>query len=133
MSYFSKTYHIYIVSNRIRSVFYIGVTSDLYRRISEHASSADPNSFTSKYNCKYLIYYEEYQSVKEALAREKQLKKWSKQKKLDLIQELNPKLRDLSTSSRWQWKVYLMFSLTAFQMLGSPFWRRQYHHSEPQK
>jgi putative endonuclease len=100
MPYNTKTYHIYIVSNKIRTVYYIGVSSDLERRIYEHQNNIYPNSFTSKYNCKYLIYYEESPSIKDAISREKQLKKWNKQKKLDLIQTLNPKLRDLSTGSR---------------------------------
>ncbi len=97
---YSKTYYVYAISNKIRSVFYIGVTNDLQRRVEEHKSESYENSFTSRYNCKYLIYYEEFDNVNEAISREKQLKKWNKQKKLDLIQTVNPKLRDLSTGSR---------------------------------
>ncbi len=95
-----KTYYVYIVSSKLRTVIYIGITSDLERRTQEHQDGSYENSFTSKYNCKYLIYYEEFNEVHQAIAREKQLKKWNKQKKLDLIQTLNPKLRDLSASSR---------------------------------
>ena len=109
---YSKIYYIYIISNKIRTVFYIGVTSDLERRIYEHSSGTFENSFTSKYKCKHLIYYEEYNDIHNAISREKQLKKWSRQKKLNLIQTLNPKIRDLSASSRWQ-------SLSLIKMLGS--------------
>jgi putative endonuclease len=95
-----KTYSVYIVSNKARTVLYIGVTSNLERRMYEHSTGFFKNSFTAKYNCRYLIYHEDCSSAVDAIAREKQLKKWSRKKKLDLIQTLNPKLRDLSASSR---------------------------------
>ena len=90
----SKTYSVYILSNFARSVFYIGVTNDLVRRIIEHRNSQ--NSFCAKYNCRYLMYYEDYSDVRNAIAREKQLKNWKRQWKIDLIRKDNPDLHDLS-------------------------------------
>jgi putative endonuclease len=74
---------------------YIGVTNDLLRRVMEH-KEGKIIGFTSKYNIKKLIYYEEGNSIDEALYREKQIKGWMRQKKIDLIEELNPDWADLS-------------------------------------
>ena len=90
----SKTYSVYILSNFARTVFYIGVTNDLVRRIKEHRSGE--NSFTAKYNCHYLMYYEDYSDVRNAIAREKQLKNWKREWKIKLIRKDNPDLSDLS-------------------------------------
>ena len=86
--------YIYIVSNKARTVFYIGVTSALYARVYEHKSGAGSN-FTKKYNCVDLIYYEFYPTIEEAIAGEKQLKKWKRQWKEELVKTLNPRLLDL--------------------------------------
>ncbi len=91
-----RRYFVYIVSNPGRSVIYIGVTYDLSRRIEEHRVKADLNSFTSRYNCTDLIYFEELDSAKDAIAREKQLKGWTRKKKWNLILSLNPSLEDLT-------------------------------------
>ena len=64
----------YILSNYKKTVLYIGVTNDLNRRVLEHKSKIDPNSFTAKYNVDRLVYFEKFQSVNDAIAREKQLK-----------------------------------------------------------
>lgn len=66
---------VYILSNKKRSVLYIGVTSDLVVRIQQHQEGKD-GSFTTKYNCTDLIYYEHFRSIEEAIKREKQLKNW---------------------------------------------------------
>lgn len=94
-----NAYYIYIMSNARRTVLYIGVTNNLGRRVAEHNTGSFPG-FTKQYNCSDLLYFEETPSVDAAIAREKQLKKWSRVKKLALIQALNPDLRDLSASSR---------------------------------
>lgn len=94
-----NTYYVYILSNSRRTVLYIGVTNDLERRLCEHRSGQIPG-FTKQYNCHELLYFEEASNVGDAIFREKQLKKWSRAKKLALIQALNPDLRDLSASSR---------------------------------
>lgn len=85
----------YIMSNCRNSVLYIGITNDLKRRILEHKSKVDFNSFTAKYNVVKLVYFEKFQSVNEAIAREKQLKHWNREWKIGLISEMNPKWIDL--------------------------------------
>lgn len=88
------SYWIYIMSNTYRNVLYIGVTNDLGRRYREHKSGL-LEGFTQKYNCHELVYYEEYQQIEAAIAREKQLKNWSRKKKDYLIRQMNPTLEDL--------------------------------------
>lgn len=73
---------------------YIGITNNLQRRVYEHKNHLN-KGFSKKYNCIKLIYYEEYKSVKEALAREKQLKNWRREKKEFLIKTINPTWNDL--------------------------------------
>ncbi len=90
-----RRYYVYIISNRYRTVFYTGMTNDLERRIWEH-KSGEGSTFTSRYRVTDLLYYEEYSQVKEAISREKQLKRWGRQKKLDLIKTLNPEMVDLA-------------------------------------
>jgi putative endonuclease len=85
---------VYIVTNRNHSVLYIGVTNRLSRRTWEHRESNKPG-FASKYQCRELIYYEHYRDVRDAIARESQLKKWSRAKKISLIDRLNPRWEDL--------------------------------------
>ncbi len=87
------------MSNRARTVMYIGVTNNLERRVFEHQSGAI-SGFTKLYNCTDLVYYEEAGSPLPAIEREKELKKWSRNKKDQLIRDFNPLLRDLSVSSR---------------------------------
>ena len=84
----------YIVTNRNHSVLYIGLTNSLSRRVSEHREGTGAN-FPATYRCKKLIYYEHYSHVHEAIDRESQLKKWSRSKKIALINRLNPSWRDL--------------------------------------
>ncbi|MGM9736215.1 MAG: GIY-YIG nuclease family protein [Candidatus Cryptobacteroides sp.] len=89
-----KTYYIYFLSSSNNNTLYIGVTNNLERRIEEHRSGLIPG-FTQKYNCHKLVYYEEYSDVNEAIAREKQLKKWSRSKKNELVDIANPEWKDL--------------------------------------
>ena len=96
MSYSKKhDYCTYILTNKVNTVFYIGVTSDLTGRIWQHKNKAF-DGFASKYNVNKLVYYEEYQWVHDAITREKQLKGGSRQKKIDLIVSTNPGWLDLS-------------------------------------
>lgn len=74
---------------------YIGMTNNLERRVSEHKQGL-VEGFTKKYNCNRLIYYENYSDVNESILREKQLKKWNRTKKENLIKKLNPQWKDLS-------------------------------------
>ena len=86
---------VYIVTNVFGTVLYIGVTSDLYSRITQHKNKAYPNSFSSKYNCDKLVYFEMYSTIEEAIAMEKRLKKWNRDWKIQLIQKNNPMWLDL--------------------------------------
>ena len=88
-----KKYYVYIMGN-IRLTLYIGVTNDLIRRVYEHKHGL-AEGFTKKYNLKKLLYFEIYDSSKEAIAREKQLKHWNREWKLNLIRRSNPTFKDL--------------------------------------
>lgn len=88
-------YYVYIMSSRKRTVFYTGVTNNIERRVQEHKSHVN-DGFTKRYNCDFLIYYEQYSSIKEAIAREKALKKFRRDWKLQLIRRMNPNLDDLA-------------------------------------
>jgi len=90
-----KTYHTYIVTNKNHTVLYTGVTSALRKRILKHQNKFYPGSFTARYNAHKLVWYEMYFDIGEAIAREKQLKGGSRQKKIDLINAFNPDWRDL--------------------------------------
>lgn len=74
---------------------YTGVTSDLYIRINEHRQKYYPDSFTAKYNCNILLYYEQFSSIEEAIAKEKQIKNWRRAWKINLINNNNPEWKDL--------------------------------------
>ncbi len=93
-------YWVYIMSNRTRTVLYIGITNDLYRRFIEHKTGRI-DGFSKKYKCHYLLYYEEYKIADEAIAREKEIKKWRREKKEKLITILNPKKVDLAENLGW--------------------------------
>ena len=88
-------YYVYILTNKNKTVLYTGVTSDLIRRVYEHKTHADPNSFTAKYKIDRLVYFEETSDVKAAIEREKQIKSWSRDRKTDLIFKKNPHWADL--------------------------------------
>ena len=92
------SYYVYIMTNCSQSL-YVGVTNNVFRRLEEHRA-AKPGSFTAKYHIDRLIYVEETNSIEDALNREKQLKGWSRQKKMALIAEMNPGWRDLSEDWR---------------------------------
>lgn len=87
--------YTYILSNKTRSVLYIGVTANLHARVLEHRSGLG-SLFTQKYKCRDLLYFEFYSSIEEAIHREKQLKKWKREWKENLIKQMNPEFRDLS-------------------------------------
>lgn len=90
-----KQYYIYILTNKYRTTFYIGMTNDLNRRTSQHNDSMG-SVFTSKYNLTDLIYYKLYNNVDQAISREKQLKNWKKEWKINLIKTTNPNLETLT-------------------------------------
>ena len=89
-----KEYYVYIVTNKYRTAFYIGVTNDLNNRVSHHHNKTG-SLFTSKYNLTDLVYYEIFNDVNYAIAREKQLKNWKREWKIKLIKLVNPNLETL--------------------------------------
>lgn len=90
-----KQFYVYILTNKSNRVLYIGVTNDLGRRMYEHKSKMVAG-FTNKYNLTKLVYFEETQDVKSAIEREKQLKNWHRDWKINLIKRFNPDWKDLS-------------------------------------
>ncbi|MEM8558778.1 MAG: GIY-YIG nuclease family protein [Bacteroidota bacterium] len=90
----SKTYHVYILANRAL-MLYVGMTSDLGRRVAEHRVKAVPG-FAARYGIDRLVYVEAYADVHDAIARERQLKGWRRAKKLDLVARRNPAWHDLA-------------------------------------
>ena len=91
--------YVYILSNIGRTALYIGVTTDINRRVWEHKQGKG-SSFTTKYKCTILLYAEEHGTISDAIEREKQLKNWRKAWKWDLIKTLNPDLVDLYQTLR---------------------------------
>lgn len=89
---------IYILTNKMNTVLYCGVTSDLYFRIKEHKEKHYPDSFTAKYNCDRLMYFEQFSSIDEAIVKEKQIKNWRRSWKVNLINSTNPQWKDLFDS-----------------------------------
>ena len=85
---------VYIMTNKYNKVLYTGVTGNLFKRVSEHKEKLI-QGFTSRYNVSKLIYYEDFETMPEAIAREKQIEGGSRQKKLDLIKRKNPEWKDL--------------------------------------
>jgi putative endonuclease len=90
-------YYVYILTNSIRTVLYIGVTNDLLRRVWQHRNKA-LLGFTSRYNVNRLIHFEVLHDIRDAIGREKQIKGWSRAKKVGLIVQQNPQWNDLSAS-----------------------------------
>ena len=86
---------VYILTNKTKTVLYIGVTSDLPGRIEKHINSFY-KGFASKYGCKYLIYYEEFDSILDAIDREKVLKGWRRDRKETIINSTNPSWASLN-------------------------------------
>ena len=93
-------YWIYIMSNKTRSVLYVGMTNDLYRRYLEH-KEGKITGFTQKYKCHDLLYFEEFKEVGDAISREKEIKAWRREKKDRLIATTNPGKRDLAIELEW--------------------------------
>ena len=89
-----KQYYVYILASKKTGTLYVGVTDDLVRRVHEHKSNA-AEGFTTRYCVHDLVYYETADDVRSAIAREKHLKKWNRQWKIDLIEKGNPRWKDL--------------------------------------
>ena len=104
-------YSVYILTNYNRTVLYTGVTNDLEQRIIEHYLNSDKlKTFTGKYKTFYLLYYEDYKYIKEAIAREKEIKGWKRIKKEELIKLANPEMIFLNIELFGKWPPDNMFS-----------------------
>lgn len=90
-----NNYYVYILTNKNNTTLYIGVTNNIQRRLYEHKNEKI-DGFSKKYHLHKLIYLEETNSIIDAISREKQLKGWNRQKKENLINQLNPSWKDLS-------------------------------------
>jgi putative endonuclease len=88
-------YYVYILTNWNNKVMYVGMTNDLERRVYEHKNKL-VEGFTKRYNINKLMYYEHTTNVYEVIAREKEIKKWRREKKNNLVETMNPEWRDLS-------------------------------------
>ncbi len=91
----SKNYYVYILTNKSNTVLYTGVTNNLERRTNEHIYKIDKSGFAERYNCDKLVYYEQTTDIEVAIEREKQIKKYKRQKKIDLINNFNPDWKNL--------------------------------------
>jgi putative endonuclease len=91
-----KTYCVYIMNNRKHGAVYVGVTSDLLGRVWQHQNHAFKGSFTDRYDCDRLVWYEVHDDPESAIIREKRIKDWKRAWKDRLIEEMNPNWRDLS-------------------------------------
>ncbi|WP_250433323.1 GIY-YIG nuclease family protein [Hanstruepera flava] len=88
-------YHLYILTNKKNGTLYVGVTNDLERRMFEHKKKLI-KGFSKKYGLDKLVYFETYQYINDAIKREKNIKKWKRQWKINLIEDNNPNWEDLS-------------------------------------
>jgi putative endonuclease len=93
-----KNFYVYILCSKKNGTLYIGVTNDLNQRIQTHTAKLI-HGFTNKYNVMRLVYYEVFESITMAIRREKQLKKWNRLWKIQLIEKMNPTWRDLCHSN----------------------------------
>lgn len=89
-----RKYYVYILASKKNGTLYTGVTNDIVRRIHEHKTKVN-EGFTKKYNVDRLVYFEEFVSIIDAITREKRIKAWKRQWKIELIEKLNPKWVDL--------------------------------------
>ncbi|WP_297986319.1 GIY-YIG nuclease family protein [uncultured Chryseobacterium sp.] len=90
------SFYVYILTNKSKKVLYTGVTNNLQQRLKQHVEKFNPESFTSKYNVHFLIYYEKFGWIQEAIQREKEIKNLSRIKKLNLIRDFNPNMEFLN-------------------------------------
>lgn len=88
------TYCVYVLASKRNGTLYIGITNDLVRRIYEHKNDMI-EGFTKKYRVHRLVYYEEFNNINDAITREKRMKKWKRRWKVELVESVNPKWRDL--------------------------------------
>ncbi len=101
-----KTFYVYITTNVHKKVLYTGITNNVGQRITEHyldSLDTTTTAFTGRYNAYWLIYYETYKYVNDAIAREKEIKGWRREKKVALINSMNPDWRFLNAAILGEW------------------------------
>ncbi len=99
-----RKFYVYILTNQNRTVLYTGVTNDLEQRIIEHwKAQSSGTSFTSKYKAYYLLFHESHRYINDAIAREKEIKGWRREKKMALINQFNPELIFLNEELFGKW------------------------------
>ena len=97
-------YYVYILTNFKRTVYYTGVTNDLSQRLVEHyLNRGDKNSFTGRYHVNNLLYYQDFKYINKAIEWEKEIKGWSREKKIILIKQFNPKMEFLNKELLGKW------------------------------
>lgn len=96
-----RYYFVYIATNKLHKVLYTGVTNNLLTRENQHKEKINKNSFTAKYNVNKVIYYETYNNIHDAISREKEIKGWKREKKLNLIRSQNLGWKDMVKES-WE-------------------------------
>lgn len=89
-----KQFYVYLMANRKLGTLYVGVTSNLIQRVYQHKNGL-PDGFTKRYDCKMLVWYEVHSNAESAIMREKQMKNWKREWKINRISEMNPKWDDL--------------------------------------
>jgi putative endonuclease len=100
----NREYYVYIVTNKLKTVLYTGVTNDLCQRIVEHyLNRGRPETFAGRYNCHFLLYYECFGYIEDAIAREKEIKKWPRRQKVELITSFNPSWQSLNLELFDKW------------------------------
>ena len=93
----THNYYVYIITNKSKTALYVGFTNDLKTRLYYHTNpEANSKHFSHRYRCKYLIYFEHYDSAEIAIEREKQIKRWNRKKKEQLIERMNPNWKFLN-------------------------------------
>lgn len=91
-----KSFYVYIMTNKVHTVLYTGITNSIVNRNYQHKNKL-VEGFTKKYNVTKLVYYKEFGTALEAIAEEKRIKGWTRQKKINLINSINPEWKDLSS------------------------------------
>jgi putative endonuclease len=101
---YQKTFYVYLLTNELKTVLYTGVTNDLQQRVIEHYKArGQKHSFCGRYNVYWLLYFEGHKYINNAIARENEIKGWSREKKMKLIAEMNPKLELLNREVFGKW------------------------------
>ena len=104
MFYNNRQYYVYILTNYQKTVLYTGITNNLEQRVTEHyLQKGNIKTFTGKYNCFYLVYYECTQYINNAILREKEIKGWGRKKKEELIRSFNPSWKFLNHEILGEW------------------------------